>query len=351
MSSKDLHKYALRRSPSALVRLSVGTCALTLAACEPELEIGRWAPQVAIPDATPVGPNEPEPEPGMEPPDPAPPAMEDPTEPSPEPQPDDAGPPPESDDLDAGSGDASESEQTECRPELPDGGSASDDARLADWKGPLELPWSTSFEDGFCAYSDAQGYCYAAPDAYYQLVTSPVRSGQFAVAFGTTSDTTLDGIQARCVRRGTLPLSAYYGAWYFIPESARNTGNWNLFHFQGAGEGQELHGLWDVSLGNMPDGGLHLYMLDFMNGGTRERPEPLAVPTGAWFHIEVFLRRAADATGEVALYQDGELLFRVTDIVTDDSEWAQWYVGNWTDRLNPPDSMLYVDDITIREGP
>jgi hypothetical protein len=81
------------------------------------------------------------------------------------------------------------------------------------------------------------------------------------------------------------------------------------------------------------------------------RPETATpIPIGEWFHLELYLKRAADATGEVALYQDGELLFRATDLITDDSDWAQWYVGNLATDLTPPESTLYVDDVTIRSS-
>ena len=53
----------------------------------------------------------------------------------------------------------------------------------------------------------------------------------------------------------------------------------------------------------------------------------------------------------MALYQDGALLLEVTGIVTDDTDVAQWYVGNLAKALTPPDSTLYVDDVTIRAGP
>src|SRR5690606_21048454 len=75
--------------------------------------------------------------------------------------------------------------------------------------------WETDFENGFCDFRFARGgFCYASPDAAYELVTSPVRSGQRAAAFSVTTDPDLDGEQARCVREGALPAAAYYGAWY-----------------------------------------------------------------------------------------------------------------------------------------
>ena len=72
------------------------------------------------------------------------------------------------------------------------------------------------------------------------------------------------------------------------------------------------------------------------------------IPIGEWFHLELYLKRATDATGEIALYQDGELLIEATDLITDDSSFGQWYVGNYADGRTPADSTLYVDDVTIR---
>jgi hypothetical protein len=72
------------------------------------------------------------------------------------------------------------------------------------------------------------------------------------------------------------------------------------------------------------------------------------IPIQAWFQLELHLKRAADATGEVALYQDGQLLIDQKGLRTDDTSWGQWYVGNYADALTPPDFTLYVDDVTIR---
>ncbi len=75
------------------------------------------------------------------------------------------------------------------------------------------------------------------------------------------------------------------------------------------------------------------------------------LPIGAWVHLQVYLKRAADATGELAVYQDGEEALRLPGIITDDSEWGQWYVGNWATDIEPPDSTVYVDDVSITETP
>jgi len=51
------------------------------------------------------------------------------------------------------------------------------------------------------------------------------------------------------------------------------------------------------------------------------------------------------------LYQDGQLVLQRTSIATDDTTFAQWYVGNFADALTPADSTIYVDDVTIRPLP
>jgi hypothetical protein len=62
----------------------------------------------------------------------------------------------------------------------------------------------------------------------------------------------------------------------------------------------------------------------------------------------MFLKRASDATGEVQVYQDGVSVVHQTGLVTDNnSQWGQWYVGNLGTNLTPPESTLYVDDVTI----
>jgi hypothetical protein len=80
--------------------------------------------------------------------------------------------------------------------------------------------------------------------------------------------------------------------------------------------------------------------------GVGETP---VIPIAAWFRIEVFFRRAADATGEVTLFQDGRQIASVSGVITDKWNWGQWYVGNLADGLTPSESTVYVDDVSIRE--
>lgn len=217
---------------------------------------------------------------------------------------------------------------------------------IPDKTDPIALPWSSGFEARFCDYTQLAGFCYAEPMASYSTVSSPVHSGRYAAAFHVRAgDAT--GKQARCVRQGVLPTDAYYGVWFLIPQPATNDAVWNLVHFQG-GDASAQHGLWDISLVNGKDGQLEAVVYDFLSGRTYRADSPLPVPINAWFQLEFRLKRAADATGEVALYQDEQLLVDEKNLITDDSSWGQWYVGDFATGLTPPDFTLYVDDVTIR---
>lgn len=224
---------------------------------------------------------------------------------------------------------------------------------------PVPVPWSTGFEDGFCGYptaddqsSDGPGFCYG--DKPYALVTEPHRpGGHYAAEFSVIGDMAHAQNQTRCVRQGKLPDAAYYGAWYFIPEALVSVQSaWNLFHFTGGdAPGQMLGSLWDVHLNNagMPAGQWELVVYDPLakDNDTYSSAAHKPVPIGSWFHIVLFLKRAADSSGEIALYQDDELLFDQSNLKSDASNFGQWYVGDWAPNAVPLDSSLYVDDVSI----
>ena len=213
---------------------------------------------------------------------------------------------------------------------------------------PITVPWQTGFENGVCDYVEANGYCYVNGDASYEVVTTRAHLGNSSLAVSVNA---ADGAaQSRCVRQGTFPPDAYYGAWFFVPEAATDARLWNLFLFQGRNDGEDFERLWDVSLGNTDTGGQGLFVFDHRGGEVLMGPANIEIPIGTWFHVELRLLRAADDSGLVALYQDDELLLE-TRRPTDDTMRGQWYVGNLADGRLPPDSTVYVDDVSIRAAP
>jgi hypothetical protein len=45
------------------------------------------------------------------------------------------------------------------------------------------------------------------------------------------------------------------------------------------------------------------------------------------------------------------LIYETPPLATDATSWAQWYIGNLAEGRSPPDSTIYVDDISIRAAP
>lgn len=216
---------------------------------------------------------------------------------------------------------------------------------------PIAVPWETSFENGPCDYTQVAGFCYRFPPETFRIVDSPVHTGRYAAEVSVVTGT--DGgeqPQGRCVRQGVLPAEAYYGAWFLISKAATNSGLWNLFHFR---SDSQPPGLWDVSLTSefcaAGELCLELFTSRFVNGDERFSPP---VPIGRWFHVVVYLKRAKDTSGAVALYlgdQSGDQkVVEFTNLITDDTDWGQWYVGNLASATEPPECTVYMDDITIR---
>jgi len=162
------------------------------------------------------------------------------------------------------------------------------------------------------------------------------------------------GTNSRCHRYGALPQQAYYGAWYYIPALATNSGLWNLFHLQEAdpNDNNSLKGTWDISLVNNDSGGLRLAVFNF-NGTSPDTSKAPAIPIGRWFHIVMYLKRATDDTGEVSVYQDTDAIVPRQNMITENymSTNGDWYVGNLADNLNPTEETLYVDDVSVGDTP
>lgn len=219
----------------------------------------------------------------------------------------------------------------------------------------VETGWHSSFEDGFCGYSDARGFCYSDANAKLEIVTAPARTGRRAASF-TVDTTSPDARQARCVREGRLPKDAIYGAWFFVPSGHESDGNWNLMHFQGESETNPLEGLLDLSLETTDDGRLiptlPLYAGDPANNNQPPSTlEEVSLPYDEWFSLDVRLLRDSEGAGIAAVYFNGKLAIERANVVTDrDSVWGQWYVGNLATELNPPQSTIYVDDVSVRDS-
>lgn len=120
-------------------------------------------------------------------------------------------------------------------------------------------------------------------------------------------------------------------------------------HFVGSqtGDGRDEVALWDLDLRSAPDGTLALYAYEF--GATKQYdpqlPQPF--PIGVWVKVEILFRKASDASGRFAVYQDGALLLDLSGVRTAPNDWLRWSLGSASGDIVPSPAELYIDDATI----
>jgi hypothetical protein len=157
---------------------------------------------------------------------------------------------------------------------------------------------------------------------------------------------------ARIFRWAENPVEATYGAWYYFPEHVQAGRWWNIFQFKSR-VGDTSEPTWIVNVGNRSDGSMFLYLYDAITRTSYtdviDPPRP-ALPVGRWTNLEVFVRRADDRTGRIALWSDGRLLFDVDSVQTAFADNIQWSVNNYSDDLDPENVTIFVDDAVIIEG-
>lgn len=227
--------------------------------------------------------------------------------------------------------------------------------------GRATVLWSASFETGdFSEWeADGQGGTYFSAGASPSPSTEQAHMGSGSAKLTSNpKNGIVEDVYLFRGAPGSPPAEpeAYYGAWFFIPKPYVASFYWNIFHFLygDTSDRQGVMGMWDLNLRSNSAGELVPYGFDFIARQQRDEPVPIPVPVGKWFHIEILMRLAADATGRVAVWQDGTLVLDVNNVVTAPTPWIQWSVGNTSTDITPAPADLYIDDVTLslaRVGP
>jgi hypothetical protein len=224
--------------------------------------------------------------------------------------------------------------------------------------GGASLLWRATFEAGDLSEwtSDGNGGTRTESAPASPTVTDQfAHSGRYAGVATVAPAMDMDSL-SYFYRRKPSPHEAYYSAWFWVPSSL-TVGSWlSLIHFRGSSDGDptNLTGIWDVNLYTLPAGGLAAQLGDFVNTFNLQQALPVPVPRDTWVHFQVLLRKAADSTGRVAVWQDGALILDREGVATALSPLVVWEVGAGSDDLAPVPAAIYVDDVTIsltRSGP
>jgi hypothetical protein len=217
--------------------------------------------------------------------------------------------------------------------------------------GAASLLWSATFEVGDLSEwsGDGHGGTFVDNTPVAPAATLTVaHHGRYA---GMATVTPVPGTASinYLFRDQPSEPAAYYSAWFYIPSSFTVKSWLSLIHFNGSGsgDGKNLSAIWDLNLYPRADGSLVAHLYDFVSQTNLEQTLPAPVPVATWVHFEVFFRKAADATGEVAVWQDGVSILDRRNVMTAATDWVQWAAGVSSDDVAPPTAVVYVDDAAI----
>lgn len=177
------------------------------------------------------------------------------------------------------------------------------------------------------------------------------RTGRFAAKLEKQVDTSsvARGGGPRLTRSG-LPQTAFYSAWYLVPQPYETRSYWTIMQFDSP---RLTNAVYDrgvnLQLRSLPDGGLVLQAL-FHNEAYLLAPlayPPPLVPIARWFHVEAQFRAATDATGRLVVWLDGRRIYDLGGRPTIDPTTVEFMVASLLFDANPSPVELYVDDVVI----
>jgi hypothetical protein len=162
-----------------------------------------------------------------------------------------------------------------------------------------------------------------------------------------------------------LPDVAYYSAHYYFPQNVTSKW-WNVMQWKQAvieSNGSQtrvpvysIHPLF-------VNGGMSFFLRSRVNSeGAYQDPavyvagSPLVIPLNQWVRLECMYRWSKLADGQITCWMNGELLWDMTNIITEfDTPYVQyprqWTVNNYAGETLPKSHVLYVDDLAVRTQP
>jgi hypothetical protein len=139
----------------------------------------------------------------------------------------------------------------------------------------------------------------------------------------------------------------YYSVWYYFPQRYDTpAGWWNILQWKSKTSSRN-DPFTVLNVGNRPNGNMYLYLYRWVAKESYNQTIK-DIPVGQWVHVEAFYRCAADGTGRVTVWQDGAQLYDVGNVNTRYADGdCQWSVNNYSDRVTPSPTTIYIDDAAI----
>jgi len=217
-----------------------------------------------------------------------------------------------------------------------------------------EVLWRATFEPGDLSewtLSDNGGTYAENPPIAPVVTTDVAHGGRYAGKSTMMATMGMAGmVSSSYFYRSQTPLEGYYSAWFYVPSTALVRTWLSLVHFlvSATGDGQNVNPIWDLNLYPRPaDGTLTTHLYNYDTQVNADQLVNNTVPLDRWVHFEILLRKAADSTGRLAVWQDDVEIVDLEDIVTAKSYWLKWEVGGASNDIEPAPSSIYVDDAAI----
>ncbi len=236
--------------------------------------------------------------------------------------------------------------------------------------------WSANYETGDTAQWDG---VWISGSAESQVTSAIAHTGQYANAltiYDANDSGSSPGVRMTYQGRGAadktdpvnLPTSAYYSAWYFIPEYV-SASWWNIFQWKAGyddGSGRTTRPLYWFDLDDYGDE-LFLEVHTRVNSAGEWvqgwsdtiAVAPSPVPIGQWFHLESYYLWDVAGNGRITTWLDGARIWDIGGITTE-FNWSfdiykrEWTINNYANNTTPSTHTIYVDDAAIsysRLGP
>lgn len=215
--------------------------------------------------------------------------------------------------------------------------------------------WSDDFESGDLSAWTAndEGDTRANEGSAVEVTSEVARRGRYALRLRANTEG-VSGGGAAAQKRFAAPEPAYYSAWFYVPEDIQNrTSSWNIMAFDSIDplDPEEPEKVWSgihLNLRRLPNG--ELALLVFHNDRAYLQA-PLAAPAATaqlrkWFHLEARFALSTE-DGEIAVWLDGEPVYRFTGRPTGVGSVLQFSVSHSGRRLEPVVSELFVDDVMV----
>ncbi len=242
------------------------------------------------------------------------------------------------------------------------------------WLGDVEE--GTLYDWNFDDFQHAGGGVFnTGGDQVIARVTDAIaHSGRYAVETGISrAIRSRNGDRAVRLMRWTntawdnggeyFPLDTYFSVWMNFPNGYNpnkydpwdpgDGGWWNVFQFKSDDETGESQPIWVLNIDhNDATNEMYFYLYSKHNlprsyGQTRT----VAIPVGQWVHIEAHYVQSSDARGSITIWQDGQRILSVEDVITKLAEPIHWGIGNYTDHIAggvvEGSATIFFDDAAV----